>query len=281
LRPAPSGHRYKKYHWDERHILKSYELARSGLVDIQIARALGVTLHRFLVWRKEHPGLDEALRKARRTDKMGVHALTLKEFIFGRLDPRLQRLWSEINECEETTNDIRRIESMLEDAGKKARQHLFLYALFHSNFMVSEACRKVGVKSTEVKHWGDEDPDFLALVREINTIKGDFFEGALIDLVRKGDGAATIFANRTFNKGRGYDSRVELNVKGKVDHAHAHAHLTLEDLPLDLKRQVLEAIREKNGTQHPLAISHQEDNIQHLDNKAKSAAEVIDAEFTS
>jgi len=100
-----------------------------------------------------------------------------------------------------------------------------------------------GVSYNMLERWKEEDPDFPKLVDFLNTLRGNFFEDALCDAVADGDTAATIFANRTFNRERGYNDKL-IDIKKTVHQLNEHV-VKIADLGLsiDEKRALLAEVR--------------------------------------
>lgn len=245
--------------WKDTYYVKAYQLAKSGFTNTKVAAGLGVTLTTLEKWISKKAALREALTDARSVDEAGA-AASFRDYVYQRLDPHLRDLWDTINRFEKEKNGILRIEALLEAKGKRTRQRLWLYALTNSNFNPSAACRKVNISRQTFEAWCG-DPDFQSLVDEIDWHKGNFFEAQLVRLVKSGDTHATIFANRTFNRDRGYNDKLE--VEGKIQHEHSY---TLDDLdlPADQLRSILDAITKK-----------EQGLLEHKDDK-----DTIDAEFT-
>lgn len=228
--------------WQERFVFEGYRLARTGAANSEIAAALGVapaTLKRFL---RDHSALAEALEAAR-GDHHGVEQF--QEYVYGRLSPELKALWDKLRRLEQEPNGVARVEAMLERAGMRARQHLFVHALISYNFNPSDACRAVNVSRRTFDRWRRTDPEFVELVDEIHWHKRNFFEGHLCALVAAGNASATVFANKSLNADRGYATKV--TVEGSV--RHVHAVVSVDDLGLDLetRKKILEAYRAKQG----------------------------------
>lgn len=243
--PRPKPTRYS-----EEIPIRAYELSRAGLRQFQIAKAIGVGWQSFKVWLRKFPALSIAIRKGR--EYRGAEGWdgegTFKDYVFRRLSPSLQKLWKKINRANEEKNAILKIEYLLEKAGTHARQSLFLHALVSGNFNLSQALRTVNTSYGQFQKWVMRDPEFATLVQEIDLHKANFYEEALYKLIKKGDSAATIFANRTFNRKRGYNEKTEssITISGQVSHAHAHLQIDQLDLPLEVRRQLLKAIRDQN-----------------------------------
>jgi hypothetical protein len=227
----------------------AYELARDGLSDEQIAKSIGVVGLTFRRWCKRKPALADAVSRGRyRRDPQDT--LTFHEYVFNHLSEHLQGLWKEINACEELENGVERIEALLKNKGIRVRQHLFLYALTQSMFNTSAALRKVGISRKTFSSWRENDPTFAELVDEIHWHKENFFEQAFIGRVAAGDTAAVIHAVKTKCRSRGYNEKIEVEHTGTISHRHTVSVAEL-DLPLDTRKQILEAVRKHQAAQDP------------------------------
>lgn len=240
---------YSERKWKDEFYVRAYRAAREGLSDKDIAASLGVSPRLFEGWLKRRPALAEALAEARGA---GETAEGVKEHIYGRLPDHLKDLWDRIEGCEgiseedhpEARLERRRVRRSLDIECKRQtmqdRQRLFIHALACSQFNRTKAAERCGIPMATVYAW-NKDEMFQALLAEIDEAKKDFFETSLINLVRQGDTAATIFANKTKNRDRGYSERMTLDF-GRANQRH-----TLDDLGLSLeeKRQILAKIRER------------------------------------
>ena len=229
----------KMLHWDDSFYVKVYELAKTGLSNRKIAEAIGTSIQSFKKWIALRPALKQALLDARSHHESATD--TFISYVYKQLPPHLQRLWDKISEYEEGPNYFAKLEALFEKHGRVAQQHLFFHALVSFNFNPSEACRKVGITRSTLLSWM-RDPEFHELFDEFHWHKGNFFEGHLVKLVGRGDSSATIFANKTFNRKRGYSDKVEHEHTGEVNHNHK---VTLDDLPLEVKKKLLEQHRLK------------------------------------
>lgn len=235
--------------WRLEYIFICYDLAKAGLSEAKTAETIGITRQTLREWRIKHPLLDKAIKYAKRT--IGENGMaTFKDYVFMRLPKHLKSLWREL-EAYGSDVSTARIETLMKDQGKRARQHLFVHALISHNFNISEACRRVGVSYAGVVKWQQEE-SFRELMHEMQQHKKNFFESALVNLVKQGDSAATIFANKTLNRDRGYSDKVQ------IEHTHTHTHAMVAidqlDLPLDVRKLILDKIREKQGDRLPLAL---------------------------
>lgn len=233
----------KKFVWRDEFYVKAYELAKTGMSDDHLAKALGVTVVTLNKWKRIRPAFKDAIDKANReVAKSGVSSFL--DYVYDRLTPELQVLWDEINACDEEDNGTLRMEALLSRAGTRARQHLFIHALIARNFNASRACRAVNISVGTLNTWM-QDPQFSQMIDEIHFHKKNFFEGALIGLVKARDPSAIIFANRTFNRDRGYGDKTTIEHTGQVNHAHAVINVDELDLPLEQRKEILLKLRAK------------------------------------
>ncbi len=170
-------------------------------------------------------------------------------------------LWDQIDGVDKKDADCtQRIEKLLDDRGKTARQQLFLYSLIKSNFSMSEARRKVNISQRILAKWLD-DEDFNELMNGVLECKKDFIESSLMGLIKSGDSSATIFASKTLNRDRGYSDRVDVNINIKK----TVNKVKVEELPLEIRMEILKQIREKEELSIP---------------KLTVQPDTVDAEFT-
>jgi transposase len=229
--------------WDDSHYVKVYEMARSGMTKNEISKALGVDRETWSKWVKIRPALAEALRRGHSPsgEQSGEKFF---EYVYKRLPRHLQRVWAALEVYEEEGAAEEMIESLFEDRGVRARQHLWVHALVASNFNASEACRRVNVTRNTLEGWVQHDPGFAELIDHLHQMKKDFAEGCLFGLLARGDTAATIFANRTLNRDRGYDPKVTVVHEGLVGHLHTKVDVDeLAGFSRAEKRAILEKLR--------------------------------------
>jgi hypothetical protein len=89
----------------------------------------------------------------------------------------------------------------------------------------------------------ETDPEFAELVDEIHLHKKDFFESKLVELVQSGDSSATIFANKTMNRDRGYGDKTTIEHTGTVVVEQRVVQIGDLALPVDVRRAILGAVR--------------------------------------
>jgi hypothetical protein len=237
--------------WKDEMLVEAHELARSGMKDAAIARTIGVAPATFAGWVQTKPALRRVLKRAR-TGKRGEGYTSFRDFVYGRLPKRAQELWDRLEEVErlgahpERGKMARSILRRIQEEATHIRMSLFIHAMVSTNFMVTAACNKVGISPGLVREWELRSPDFKQLLAGIHDHKKDFFETHLINLVRSGDSAATIFANKTINRDRGYNEKVQV----EVNHTHSgKVALDVKDLSDEVIKGLLEAQRRKAALQ--------------------------------
>lgn len=232
--------------WKDSNYVTAYCLAKDGASDGAIAKALGVTTVTFNKWLSENEALAKAVCEGRSASetKQGIY-----DYIYDRLPRRVQDLWDRIEGVDKmSTSDPvekldkrrrrRALDREVELVQTTDKQRLFVYAYVACNFNKSEACRKTGIALPTVLKWST-DPQFKQFLDQVKEAKKDFFEDALVSLVKSGDSAATIFVNKTINRDRGYNDRVAIDVNHKVEYSIEELGLSVEQ-----KRALLEKMRE-------------------------------------
>lgn len=233
------------YKWKDDFYVDAFVLARSGLSDTKIAESIGVSNKCFILWKRDRPALRRALDRGRYPKKSGDPAKEFEHFVFNRLPEHLQELWNEIEQCENGRTRLERAEAIFDMAGKRVRQRLFLHALACTNFNITEACRKVNIQRQTYRGWCANEKEFAELMEEVHQAKKDYIEAPLLDLIKARDTKAVIFANKTFNKDRGYGEKVTVEQTGTVEHKHHLVNLDELNLAFDVKLKILEAIQRK------------------------------------
>ena len=232
-----------------RFVIDIYAMARDGANDKTIAKTLGVTPAGFVGWKRNHKGVQYALKRAKKDRNSGAD-LDWTEYIRGQLPKRLRQVWDKITEFGQDPSGYGKIEKLLGKESRRARQELLVYAILSSGFSLAKALRKVAIPRNTFLHWAETDPEFVELLTEIDEIKKDFFEEGLIKLVKAGDSPATIFGNRTLNRSRGYGEITETRVSGVI----GVASITVGELnlPPDVLRSILKAVALRESEQKKL-----------------------------
>ena len=236
------------------HVVEVYIAAKSGMTENQISKVLGISVHTLRVWEKKKKAFKIALEQGRQQYKGKKNGtLSFREYVFGRLSYKNRKLWNKIIRLSKNSKKRKRpkdwveqIEILLEKRGKCARQSLFMYAWVSSNFSISNALRRVNISRSTFELW-KQDSDFHLLFKEMEWHKKNFFEEHLCVLVKAGNPAAIIFANKTFNKDRGYSEKidVDMNLLGEIDHGVLSVdHLKLD---LDTRKALLKAKRKQDA----------------------------------
>lgn len=230
----------KPVRWRNSFYVKAYMMAVEGMKDGKIAAALGVSRVTFLKWKKGDKALRWSLKQARR--RLGKNrAATFSDYVNNRLPEHLRPLWVQLEATDTQSNPERRIEALLAGHGEDVRKHLWVHAFVSSNFNKAEACRRANVSYKTLGNWL-QDEEFVQLCDQLFEMKKDFVDGCLMGLVAQGDTSATIFAAKALLKDRGYDTKQVVEHTGSV----RHSHVNFEDLPLELRKQIL-AWAEENG----------------------------------
>jgi hypothetical protein len=238
-----------KSKWNEDFIIDTYNLAKSGMTENQIAGAIGISVHTLRVWEKKKKRFKSALERGRNEHiKKNGKTFTLQDYIFGRLSYKNRKLWKKLCKIDKNkakAKDVQeQIEILLEKRGMYARQSMFMYAWMSFNFSISMAMRKVNISRPTFEKW-KKDPEFHELFKEMVFHKKDFFESHLIKLVAGGNVPATIFANKTFNRDIGYNEKldVDMNLTGELD----QNVISIDTLNLTLEERIAlrNSIKEK------------------------------------
>lgn len=232
--------------WDERFYVKLYLIRKSGINAVaNAAPMLGVSIVTLHNWLKSKPALKEAWEQGA-ADANRPGRTTMQEYIYGRLDPRLRKVWDDIMAIGNGPDAGRQIDALFEGKPKRVRQHLFLHALSAVQYNASEACRIVNIPLNSVRAWYQKDAGFADLLDEMEEHKENFFEEAFIRAVNRGEPGAVLHAAKTKLAKRGYGDKkvVDVNVQGEVQVNHTHVDISKLKLPLETRKIVLAAIRQ-------------------------------------
>lgn len=247
MKKTPYGDRK----WKDELYVEVHKLARSGKSDQEICQIIGVGRGVYDRWRKERPAFQKALDDGRNLEEKKQEMV---ERLYNRMPHDLQDVWDRVMACEpeekdsdkEVIRDKRRLRIKIDEEisrlQTRSKQRLFLFAFHATDYSRSEACRLIGVDPSVVKGWL-ADKSFAELMAQMEEGKKDLYESALVSLVKQGEPSAVVFANKTLNRDRGYNDKVDSNVTVNVSHSVDDLGLSLED-----RKRLLEAIRAKNET---------------------------------
>ena len=110
-----------KFKWTVQNYIDIFILARQGLSDGQIAKAVGVGISTWKSRLKNDYDLGETLTKGRAKRD-------ISDAFFRRMPTRCQELWQEIASGETLQGETSTVK-------KRDQQFLFIYALLSSNFL--------------------------------------------------------------------------------------------------------------------------------------------------
>lgn len=219
-----------------------YDMAKEGRASGKILEALGLKNVNKQKIKEQILKIVKIANKNKRKESESKNPLV--DFVIGNLPEKTKELFIALRENLEGADgrigSVEAIEFLLQGQPKAIRQKLFLQAWVDSCFNVNHARKMINLSSSQLAIW-KKDPEFLKMLNEIQMYKKNFFESKLIKLVDIGDSAATIFANKTFNRDLGYGDRVD------VKHTHEHKHMTIDNLNISLKakKELLAAIQKK------------------------------------
>ncbi len=229
--------------WKDKFIVDVYLLAKGGMTEFKMAQVLGVSLPTFRSWRTTEKVFRDAIQRGRKEYRGRNDKVTcLSDYVYNRLSSKLRKVWKKINKLDRAKGNLEKIEAILDRKGKNVRQHLFVYAWTRGNFSISQALRKVNISRTTLERW-KKDPDFAELLNELVWHKKNFFEDSLCRLIKSGDTSAIIFANRTFNRDRGFNEKVEvdMNLSGELN--QNVMSVDMMKLPLQARKEILKSLR--------------------------------------
>lgn len=243
-----------EHKWDDTNYVRVYELVKGGIEGQEkLAAACGVGLKTFANWVGVKPALRDAMTRGKEARGQVGAKSQFMDFVFKRLPPKLQAKFNDIFALADDPNHYRRVKEMFAENGERSQQHMFLYA-YSQHFNTSEALRICGMSKKKLDGWCQRDPEFAELCDEMQFHKKEFVEASLLNLVKAGDSAATIFASKTLNRDRGYGDKTTIEHTGTVEVQHRTVSIGDLELPLDVRRVILAAVRTAlaNNGQTPL-----------------------------
>jgi len=208
----------------------------------KIAEALGTSAPVLYKWIEKFPELKEAKELA---VKRRQETCTFQGHVYRQLPPKIRKIWKEIQFWEDAGDADEKIAEIMSGKSKKIRKEIWIHAMIHYGFSKSEACRIASIPRATVDNWSREDPVFRQMILEIHNSKKDFVEKSLLDLVEMKNPGAIMFASRTLNRDRGYNDKLEVEHTGTI--AHVGYSIDDLDLPLEARKQYLDAVRRKEA----------------------------------
>ena len=248
--------------WKEDYIFDVYEMLKAGIHPRDISKKWGISIHTYEMWKKRKPKFKDAVLRGLGKGKYKPVEPKFNEYVYSRLPSELKDLWDDIQFVDDDSDKSDWLERMLKGEGETARKQLFIYALAKCNFNPSEALYKTNVSRFMLEKWTREDLEFQKMLKEIHWHKKNFFEGALVNLVRRGDPTSVRFVNETFNKDRGYNKQIDLNINENIS-IEDKRDLNNLDIPIETRRLLLEAMQqeaiEEEITEEPEEVISDED----------------------
>jgi len=205
----------------------------------KIAAGLNINTQKYTAILERFPELREAKDLAEQRRK---ETASLSGYVFKHLSPEVKKIWDDIQFWESSDSVNSKIDKILNGHSSKIRQEIFIHALIHYSYNISEACRVASINRGTLDKWKKEDLHFSQLIEEMDWHKKNFFEHALVDLVQTGNPGAVIFVNRTKNADRGYSEKLRVEHSGSVSVGISVDELNLS---LETRKEILKAIRAK------------------------------------
>lgn len=225
-----------RHAWKDENYVNIYELRKAGASKKEICDVLEVDKKTLEYWIECRPAL-AAVFEQTEPNKNGED-----EFFYKQLNPEYQAIWDELKKVSKKISTWDRAKMMLDNAGEKARQRLFLHALCVTCFSVNQSMKMVGVSKSDLSKW-ERDPMFVKLAGQIEWHKKNFIDDAMLKLVARGVPAAVMFAAKTMNKDRGWQEKHIVEHTGEVAHTVKLADL-LEKMPLDQQLAILDTFKD-------------------------------------
>ena len=234
--------------WKNIFLFQVYEMIKTGMFETKVAETINITPPTWRAWKQKKPLFALAISEGKKLCKKKDDDLfSFSDFVAGRLSEEVRETWDKINRCDTLKNGVERVEAILSERGLRVRQQLFVQAWVTGNFSTSNALRKVNISYSAFDLW-KKDPEFLRLLEELSEIKGDFFEEYFCRLVAAGNPQATIVANQTYNRKRGYGNptkiELDMNVQGTLQHNIIPIEI-LNKCSLETRKELLKVIREE------------------------------------
>ena len=128
-----------------------------------------------------------------------------------------------------------------------------LQAIEASNGLMYLAAHELGVTIQTISAYALRWPEVKEAIRKAKGRRLDCAERKLDEAVDRGDVRAIMFFLERQGKKRGYAQRTEhrhgSDPKSPLPAATQHTLIPVDNLPLELRKQLLQALRGKNGTE--------------------------------
>lgn len=258
--------------WKDEFYIQAYELSHSGLKVYQIAAALGISLNTFKIWMTKRPTLRYAIKRAK--EMRHDNSPTFADYVYKQLSPEVKEFWDMIEEAEKKHHKKDRVNAIVKQLPKRHQQRLFVHALIYANWDHSEALRMVGISKKDLDLWMERDKAFADLIDEMTWHRKNYMESHLMKLVSAGNPHAVVFVNKCLNRDRGYVDKQVVEHTGQVNHAHAHINVEELDLPLAVRRQVLDAVRKQKSLTDQTDHDDLDETLREIQAPEKEDAEV-------
>lgn len=236
--------------WQDEFYLRAYQLARSGMGKMQIARAIGVSWPTFKKWLDRK----EALRTAIKDGSDPIHEgkpQPFQDYVYGNMDPHTKAVYDKVRSYIDPQtaprNAVVMLEELMRDQGDKMRKSLFLHFYASHGFNPSAACHAVNIKKKTLERWCITDQEFYEMMEEMRWHMKNFCRGRAMDLVAAGDASMTKFMLSNLDEDfRKTPSTTNINIQGRIE--HEHNLVDVDKIPLKIRMQMMDAIEnERDG----------------------------------
>lgn len=201
-----------------------------------VADVIGVTKTHLRKLIQKHIELQQAIDYADENRNKGV----LGHHCVDRLSPANRKVWDKMM----TMTTQQELDELFNKHPTQTRQRLLCTAILYTGYDVSKACQMVGIHRRMMEHWKN-DLEFGQMMEELQLIKEDFFEHAVIGLVAEKHPGAIMYVNRTINAKRGYNEKMDISLGATT------IQFDIEglNLPLDVQKQILAAVEARKAEQ--------------------------------
>ena len=204
-------------------------------------------VHPELHHKKRLPLLQD-LRDKKKEEEKTPEGMGPWPFVWGLLPPALRPLWEEIGNVHRTWG--LNLYDLLKETPRHHLQQMFLFSYAEMSFDTSRALLTLAMTRDDLEKWIRTDVDFNTAWRAMIWHKRNVYEMCLLKVCLAGAPTAVVFANKTQNAQRGY---IERDIKNVLDGANATKTEPIPvdqlELPLEVRKQMLEAVRRAQAKQ--------------------------------